>query len=154
MAIFSIDVNNKKYDVDVDSETPLLGVLRDELGLTGTKYRGGIGICGSCIVLRDGVAIRSCRTKISEIGDSSIITIEGWYNDEQPLSKAWSKEDVPQCGYCQPGQILTAASMLEENPNPSEEEINKTMKRVLCRCSTYPRIKKAINRVVNEGGTK
>lgn len=141
---------------DVEPDMPLLWVLRDMLGLTGTKYSCGMAICGTCLVQVDGEAVPSCRLKISDLSDKSIITIEG-LSDERlhAVQQAWVEEDVSQCGYCQPGQIINAAALLRSNPNPTEDEIDQAMNRCLCRCGTYPRIRKAIMRaavLLKEGG--
>lgn len=152
MTPFTLHVNNTTYSVDVDQNMPLLWVLRDILGLTGTKYGCGIGMCGSCVVLIDGQDMRSCRIPIASIGSKHITTIEGLSEDgRHPLQQAWIAENVAQCGYCQSGQILTAAALLARNPHPSDEEIVSAMSGVLCRCGTYPRIIKAI-RLAAEGG--
>ena len=147
MASFTINVNNQSISVDVDPTTPLLWVLRDTIGLTGTKYGCGIGLCGICTVHVDDMAVRSCQLPVSAIGDKKITTIEGLSEDgNHPIQKAWISENVAQCGYCQPGQIMTAAALLKQNPNPSDAEIISTMSGTLCRCGTYPRIIKAIRR--------
>ena len=145
MATFNLNINGKKQTADVDPNTPLLWVLRDHLKLVGTKYGCGISQCGSCTVHMDGVAIRSCMVTVSAIGNQEITTIEGLSeNGDHPLQKAWMEVDVPQCGYCQAGQIMTAAAFLKNNPNPTDEEIEMVMNGNICRCGTYPRIKKAI----------
>ena len=145
MAKFEIEVNNNKRIVEVAPDTPLLWVLRDHLELSGTKYGCGIGECGSCTVHIDGVATRSCQLPISLVGDSSVLTIEGLSKDaDHPVQKAWLKHDVPQCGYCQAGQIMNAASLLNHTPNPTDEVIEASMKGNICRCGTYIRIKAAI----------
>lgn len=156
MPKFNFIVNGKKRTVEVDDpQTPLLWVLRDNLGLTGTKYSCGEGYCGSCTVHLDGEAVRSCSTFISEVEGKSITTIEGLAADKSnPVLQAWIDEEVPQCGYCQPGQIMAAAAMLNGNTKPSQDEINAVMSQILCRCGTYPRIKKAIAKVISEGGVK
>lgn len=155
MPKFNFTVNGKKQSVEVDDpQTPLLWVLRDYLGLTGTKYSCGEGYCGSCTVHLDGEAVRSCVTFISEVEGKSVTTIEGLAADKSnPILQAWIDEEVPQCGYCQPGQIMTLAALLKDNKKPDKEEIDAVMSQVLCRCGTYPRIKKAIDKVV-EGGAK
>ena len=145
MAIFNLNVNKKKYRVDVDPETPMLWVLRDHLNLTGTKYGCGISQCGACTIHLDGVATRSCMLAVSDVGTSDITTIEGLSeNGDHPVQKAWLEHDVAQCGYCQPGQIMTAVSLLKKNPNPSDKEIETAMSGNICRCGTYTRIKAAI----------
>lgn len=155
MAKITLLVNRKKHTVDVSPDTPLLWVLRDTLGLTGTKYGCGMALCGTCIVHLNGNAVRSCVMPVSAVVGSQITTIEGLSPDgDHPLQKAWIKEGVPQCGYCQPGQIMAAAVLLAQNPKPSDEDINEAMSGVLCRCGTYQRIRQAIQRAVKEGGTK
>lgn len=155
MSLINLTVNNTQYQVKVDPATPLLWVLRDTLGLTGTKYSCGIGQCGACTVHLDGQAVRSCTLPISEVGERQITTIEGLSPDgNHPLQQAWLAESVPQCGYCQPGQIMTAAALLTENPSPSDDEIDAAMSGNLCRCGTYQRIRHAIHRAAGEGGTR
>ena len=140
-------INGTCYTVDVDPETPLLWVIRERLRLTGTKFGCGIGQCGACIVHFDGGAVRSCSTPVADAVGKRITTIEGLQPDgKHPLQLAWIAEQVPQCGYCQPGQIMQAASLLAQNPNPSDAEIVEAMKGNLCRCATYLRIKRAIKR--------
>ncbi len=140
-----IKVNGSSFAVDAPEDMPLLWILRDFLGLTGTKYGCGIGACGSCTVLLDGEPIRSCMTLAGEIQGREILTIEGLSDDaSHPLQQAWIELQVPQCGYCQSGQILSAMALLNETANPDDEEINTAMSDVLCRCGTYPRIRKAI----------
>lgn len=151
MTEFTLIVNNKEYTVDVDDDTPLLWVLRDNLGLTGTKYSCGMGLCGTCTVLIDGEPKRSCVTPITTVDSVEITTIEGLSPDgNHPVQQVWLDEHVTQCGYCQPGQILNAAALLERNSNPSDEEIDEIMANVLCRCGTYQRIRKAIHRAAEE----
>jgi isoquinoline 1-oxidoreductase alpha subunit len=153
MPTYSLNINNQIYQVEVEENTPLLWVLRDSLGLTGTKYSCGIGQCGSCTVLIEGEPRRSCITLVSSVGESAITTIEGLSPDgSHPVQKAWLEEHVTQCGYCQPGQILNAAALLDKIPNPSDEEIDAAMRGVLCRCGTYQRIRKAIHRAAEMGG--
>jgi isoquinoline 1-oxidoreductase alpha subunit len=145
MANYKLQVNNKNYEVDVDSDTPLLWVLRDNLGLIGTKYSCGISQCGACTVHMNDEAVRSCGLPVSSIGDSKITTIEGLSEKgDHPVQQAWKEVDVAQCGYCQAGQIMTAAAMLKKNPSPSEEEVIDGMNANLCRCGTYHRIKEAV----------
>ena len=152
MASITIAVNGQEHAVDVDPETPLLWVLRDTLDLTGTKYTCGVGLCGACTVHLDGKPVRSCTLPVSEVAGRAITTIEGLSPDgSHPLQQAWITENVPQCGYCQPGQIMTAAALLAKNPNPSDNDIDAAMSGTLCRCGTYQRIRRAIHRVV-EGG--
>ena len=145
MATFTIKVNNQSHQVDVDPDTPILWVLRDNLGLLGTKYGCGIGQCGTCTIHIDGVAMRSCALPISALGDKAVTTIEGLSEDaSHPLQQAWKEHDVPQCGYCQAGQIMNAAYLLKNNPNPSDVDIDQAMQGNLCRCGTYTRIRAAI----------
>jgi isoquinoline 1-oxidoreductase alpha subunit len=143
--MISLTVNGKCYDVDVRSDVPLLWVLRDYLKLTGTKFGCGIGICGACTVHIDGKAERSCQLGVGEVQGKEITTIEG-LPEEHPVKRAWIEEQVPQCGYCQPGQIMQAAAFLAQNPNPTDEQIVDAMDGNLCRCGTYPRIIRAIKR--------
>ncbi len=146
MASFQLLVNGQNHSVDVDPDTPLLWVLRDELKLHGTKYGCGIAQCGACTVHIDGLPIRACCFPIGKLAGKNVTTIEGLSElGDHPVQLAWQEIDVPQCGYCQTGQIMTAAALLDRNPSPSDEDINRAMKGNLCRCGTYPRIKKAIN---------
>lgn len=145
MANFSIQVNGKAHSVNADADTPLLWVLRDHLQYVGTKYGCGIGQCGACTVHIDGNATRSCSMTIAELGDQSLVTIEGLSETgTHPVQKAWKEVDVPQCGYCQSGQIMTAAAFLERNPAPSTEEIRTAMHGNICRCAAYNSIEKAV----------
>lgn len=145
MAVTTLNINKKKYEVDVDPSTPLLWVLRDHLDLVGTKYGCGVASCGACTVLLDEAAIRSCSMPISAIGDKPVTTIEGLSEEgDHPLQRAWEEHDVPQCGYCQAGQIMNAAALLKSKPNPTDEDIDSAMSGNLCRCATYIRIKAAI----------
>ncbi|WP_412560479.1 (2Fe-2S)-binding protein [Winogradskyella sp. MIT101101] len=145
MATFNLKVNGKSKTVNVDNDTPLLWVLRDELNLLGTKYGCGIAQCGACTVHVDGVAIRSCFVPASNIADSEITTIEGLAKEKlHPVQEAWKELDVPQCGYCQAGQIMTATSFLKQNPSPNNEDIRNAMNGNLCRCASYNRIEKAV----------
>ena len=151
MPKYTLTINQKKLSVDVDSGTPLLWVLRDNLGLTGTKYSCGEGICGSCTIHIDGKAERSCIINVEDAVGSSITTIEGLAErPDHPIFKTWIDLEVSQCGYCQPGQIMTLAALLEQNPKPSKKEIDDTMNSVLCRCGTYQRIRKAVYKLVGE----
>jgi len=156
--MISMTVNGKAVKVDADPNTPLLWVLRDHLQLTGTKYGCGMALCGSCTVLLDGKATRSCVTPVSTANNKQVTTIEGI--DESPLGKAvqaaWQEVDVPQCGYCQSGQIVAAVALLSETPHPTEAQITATMDGNLCRCGTYNRIRSAIQKAVAEmeGGAK
>ena len=147
MAKFTLTVNGRSRSVNVDPDTPLLWVLRDELRLTGTKYGCGEGQCGACTVHVDGAALRSCVVPVSSVARQKITTIEGLSSDgRHPVQRAWIEEDVPQCGYCQPGQMMTAASLLAYRPKPTDAEIDDAMSGNICRCGTYPRIRKAIHR--------
>jgi isoquinoline 1-oxidoreductase alpha subunit len=145
MATFTVNVNGKSQTVEADPNTPILWVLRDNLKLVGTKYGCGIAQCGSCTIHLDGSAVRSCSLPISAVGDKEITTIEGLSEDmSHPLQQAWLEHDVPQCGYCQAGQIMNAAALLTRNPAPSDQEIEASMSGNICRCGTYVRIKAAI----------
>ena len=145
MATFNLKINGEKHQIDVDPTTPMLWVLRDHLKLVGTKYGCGVAQCGACTIHLDGTAIRSCMTPISAAADANITTIEGLSKDgDHPVQKAWLEHDVPQCGYCQAGQIMTAAALLKQNSNPSDEDIDTAMNGNICRCGTYVRIKQAI----------
>lgn len=145
MQKFTINVNGQAKTVEVSPDTPLLWVLRDELELVGTKYGCGIAQCGACTVHADGIAMRSCSLPISAVADQKITTIEGLDKDGMhPLQQAWREHDVPQCGYCQAGQIMNAAAMLKDNPNPTDADIDSAMYGNLCRCGTYTRIRAAI----------
>ena len=142
-----LSINGQSYFSDSPPDTPLLWVLREELGLTGTKYGCGIGVCGSCTVHVDGRAMRSCLVKVGDVEETSIITIEGLDPaDQHPVQQAWVEIQVPQCGYCQSGQIMQAAALLAVNPSPTDEEIVAHMNGNLCRCATYPRIVGAVQR--------
>ena len=145
MAQYNLNVNGQSKQVEVDSDTPLLWVLRDSLSMVGTKYGCGISQCGACTVHLNGKAIRSCVTPISTVGKGKITTIEGLSEDaSHPVQQAWIEHDVPQCGYCQSGQIMTAAAFIKDNPNPSDAEISEAMHGNICRCGTYLRIRKAV----------
>lgn len=147
MADLTLKINGKTHRLDVDPDTPLLWVLRDRLGLTGTKYSCGIAECGACTVHIDGEPERSCSFPVGDAVGSEVTTIEGLGLQElHPVQQAWISEQVPQCGYCQPGQMMTAAAFLENHPDPTDEEITAGMKDVLCRCGTYPRIRKGVAR--------
>ena len=151
MSTITLLINNKSYAVEADDQMPLLWALRDLLGLTGTKYSCGAGLCGTCTVLVDGEPTRSCVTPLSSVAEKAIVTIEGLSEDgNHPLQKAWLDERVTQCGYCQPGQLMNAAALLEKNPNPSDDDIDAAMIDVLCRCGTYQRIRKAIHHAAQE----
>ncbi len=145
MAQYNLNVNGQSKQVDVDSDTPLLWVLRDSLSMVGTKFGCGISQCGACTVHLNGKAIRSCVTPISTIGEGKITTIEGLSADaSHPVQQAWIEHDVPQCGYCQSGQMMTAAAFIKDNPNPSDSEISEAMHGNICRCGTYIRIRDAV----------
>jgi isoquinoline 1-oxidoreductase subunit alpha len=145
MALFNLTINGKKQEVEVDPATPMLWVLRENLNLVGTKFGCGIAQCGACTIHLDGEAVRSCQLPVSAVANKKITTIEGLSEDgTHPLQKAWMEHDVPQCGYCQSGQIMTAAALLEKNPNPTEDEIKTAMNGNICRCGTYFRIREAI----------
>lgn len=145
MAIFNLNINGKSQQVDVDPNTPMLWVLRDQLNLVGTKFGCGIAQCGACTIHMDGNAVRSCQLPVSSVADSKITTIEGLSEiGDHPVQKAWIEHDVPQCGYCQAGQIMTAAAFLYQNPTPNDEEIENAMNGNICRCGTYTRIKAAV----------
>jgi len=150
MAVLNLNVNGKKQSVDVDPKTPLLWVLRDHLDLVGTKYGCGVAQCGAFTVHLGAIAVRSCQLPVSAIGDKSITTIEGLSaNGDHPLQKAWIEHDVPQCGYCQAGQIMSAAALLKKSPTPTDTEIETAMNGNICRCGTYLRIKEAIKTASN-----
>ena len=150
MAEFNVTINGKNQKVDVDPTTPLLWVLRDHLNLVGTKYGCGIAQCGACTVHLNGTAVRSCQLPISAAADNNITTIEGLSEKgDHPVQKAWLDHDVPQCGYCQAGQIMSASALLERNPNPSDKDIENAMNGNICRCGTYTRIKAAIKSASN-----
>jgi aerobic-type carbon monoxide dehydrogenase small subunit (CoxS/CutS family) len=145
--MIKLNVNGRPIEVDVDPETPLLWVLRDTIGLTGTKYGCGMALCGACTVHLAGEPSRSCVTPVSAVGDQPVTTIEGLSTDRShPVQQAWMEIDVPQCGYCQSGQIMSAAALLAKNPKPSDADIDTAMSGNLCRCGTYPRIRAAIHR--------
>lgn len=145
MAVFNLKINKKEYEVDVDPSTPILWVLRDHLKLTGTKYGCGVAQCGACTIHLDGQAVRSCITFVDSVGDKEITTIEGLSEEgDHPVQKAWLEHDVSQCGYCQPGQIMSAVSLLRNTPNPTDEDIELAMSGNICRCGTYTRIRSAI----------
>ncbi len=146
MAIIQLTVNRQKREVNVDPATPLLWVLRDHLQLVGTKYGCGVAQCGACTIHLDGVATRACITPVSAVGDKAVTTIEGLSeNGDHPVQQAWLQHDVPQCGYCQAGQIMSAAALLEQNANPSDADIDAAMNGNICRCGTYLRIRAAIH---------
>jgi len=147
MAAIQLVINNSPHDVDTAPDTPLLWVLRDHLNLTGTKYGCGMGLCGSCTVHLDGEAVRSCQTTVSSVGTKKITTIEGLSADStHAVQQAWIAEQVPQCGYCQSGQIMSAAALLAKTPRPTDDQIDDAMVGNLCRCGMYQRIRHAIHR--------
>ena len=145
MPVYNLQINGRSYKTEVDADTPLLWVLRDALHLTGSKYGCGIASCGACTVHLNGTAIRSCSYPVSAVGQGKITTIEGLSeNGDHPVQQAWDEVDVPQCGYCQAGQIMTAAALLKRNPSPSDAEIENTMHANICRCGAYHRIREAV----------
>ncbi|MDP2479828.1 MAG: (2Fe-2S)-binding protein [Candidatus Palauibacterales bacterium] len=147
MARFTLRVNGSSHQVDAPPDMPLLWVLRDLLGLTGTKYGCGVSQCGACTVHMGGNAVRSCVTPVSAVGRAEVVTIEGLSADgSHSVQKAWVEEEVPQCGYCQPGQIMSAAALLARTSSPTDDDIDQAMSGNLCRCGTYDRIRKAIHR--------
>ena len=153
--MFTLDINGKATRVDAEPDTPLLWVLRDTLGFTGTKFGCGQGLCGACTVHLNGIAIRSCQTPISAIGDAAITTVEGLSSDRShPVQRAWLEIDVPQCGYCQPGQMMSAAALLAMNPNPTDADIDAAMAGNICRCGTYVRIRAAVHRAAELASTE
>jgi len=156
--MIEFSVNHTRANLDVDPSTPLLWVIRDHLGLTGTKYGCGIAQCGACTVHIDGQAVRSCVAPVSRAAGKEVTTIEGLSPDlSHPLQHAWIEEDVPQCGYCQSGQLMSAAVLLREKPRPTDEDIDQAMAGNICRCGTYPRIRQAIHRAagtVAKGGAR
>jgi isoquinoline 1-oxidoreductase alpha subunit len=154
MARYKISVNNKLLTVDADPDTPMLWVLRDHLNLVGTKFGCGIAQCGACTIHLEGSAQRSCQLPVSSVGDYKITTIEGLSaNGTHPVQKAWSEMDVPQCGYCQAGQIMAASALLKQKPHPTDEDIDRAMTNI-CRCGTHYRMRKAIHLAAKEGAAK
>lgn len=150
---FTLKVNGTAHTVDVEGDTPLLWVLRDVLGMTGTKFGCGIAQCGACTIHVDGQPTRSCITPVDSVGDSAITTIEGLSTEgRHPVQRAWRALNVPQCGYCQSGQIMQAAALLADNRKPNDTEIDEAMSGNICRCGTYPRIRAAIKQAAVEGG--
>ena len=146
MAKYTLKINQQQYTVEADPQTPLLWVIRDEVGLTGTKFGCGIAQCGACTVHLNGTPVRSCSLPVSAIVDQNITTIEGLSDDNShPVQKAWLEVQAPQCGYCQSGQIMSATALLNSNPKPSDDDIDAAMAGNICRCGTYPRIRKAIH---------
>jgi isoquinoline 1-oxidoreductase subunit alpha len=152
MPPITLTVNGRRHQVNAEPDTPLLWVLRDSLGLTGTKYGCGIAQCGACTIHVGGRPVRSCVTPLSAVGSSAVTTIEGVSADAtHRVQRAWIAEEVPQCGYCQSGQIMSAAALLASNPDPSDDEIDVAMAGNVCRCGTYDRIRRAIHRAAREG---
>ena len=151
MASYQLNINGENRVVEAVPNTPLLWVLRDNLGLTGTKYGCGVALCGACTVHLDGTAVRSCSTPVSTVGTKKVTTIEGLASADtlHPVQQAWMQENVPQCGYCQSGQIMSAVALIEKNPTPSDSDIEAAMSGNICRCGTYERIRKAIKRASN-----
>lgn len=141
--MITINVNGKSHEVDVASDVPLLWVIREKLGLTGTKFGCGMSLCGACTVLVDGEATRSCVTQVSDVVGKKVVTIEGLEN--HPVQQAWIEDQVPQCGYCHSGQIMGAVALLQQNPKPTDSDIDAAMSGIICRCGTYQRIRKAIH---------
>lgn len=153
MPAYVLSVNGQRRTVDVDPDTPLLWVLRDHLGLTGTKFGCGMGVCGACTVHLGGEAERACQVKVGQVGARPVLTIEGLSKDgSHPVQKAWIAEDVAQCGYCQPGMIMTAAALLKAHPRPSTQQLEDAFSGHVCRCGTYPRVRKAVARAA--GGAR
>ncbi|EKE78930.1 MULTISPECIES: (2Fe-2S)-binding protein [Oceanibaculum] len=149
--MISLSINNQRVDVETDPGTPLLWVLREHLGLVGTRFGCGAGMCGACTVHIDGTAYFACQTPVGDVADGQVVTIEGLSDQgDHPVQRAWIAEQVPQCGYCQSGQIMRAAALLARNPKPSREEIVEEMSANLCRCGTYARIVRAIERAAEE----
>jgi isoquinoline 1-oxidoreductase alpha subunit len=150
MPTYQLNINGKSYPVEAEANTPLLWVLRDTIGLTGTKYGCGIAQCGACTVHFNGTPVRSCSVVVSAAARAKITTIEGLAEDSKhPVQQAWIEEQVPQCGFCQSGQIMAASALLRTNPNPTDDDIVVAMQGILCRCGTYTRIQKAIKRAAN-----
>jgi len=153
MPSYQLTVNGRVRTVDAEADTPLLWILRDTLGLTGTKFGCGQGVCGSCTVHLDGQAVKSCQTSLKEAAGHAVITVEGLSKDgSHPVQQAWLAEDVAQCGYCQPGMIMSAAALLKHKPHPTDTDIDEAFADHVCRCGTYPRVRKAVKRAA--GGVK
>lgn len=151
MAKYTLNINQKEFTVDADPQTPLLWVIRDEVGLTGTKYGCGIAQCGACTVHLNGNPVRSCSLPVAATSGQQITTIEGISEDQShPVQKAWIEAQVPQCGYCQSGQVMSAVALLDKNPKPSDDDIDAAMSGNICRCGTYTRIRKAIHNASKE----
>lgn len=155
MASFTLKINNKNYNIEAEPRMPLLWAIRDLVGLTGTKFGCGIAQCGACTVHLNGNPVRSCSIPVSSANNQTLTTIEGLSDDNShPVQQAWIKEQVPQCGYCQSGQIMAAAALLKRNPNPTDKDIDMAMQGHICRCGTYPRIRKAIKTAASLPSTK
>ena len=150
----TLTINNEKHQVDVDPNMPLLWAIRDVVGLTGTKYGCGNGVCGSCTILLDGSPIRSCLTPVSMADGKDIVTIEGVENENKVLQEVWEELNVPQCGYCQSGQIISVVALLDGNANPTDDDIDTAMSGNICRCGTYDRIRKAIHKTADLSNSK
>jgi aerobic-type carbon monoxide dehydrogenase small subunit (CoxS/CutS family) len=152
---YNLKINGKSQSVDVPAEMPMLWVLRDTLNMKGTKFGCGIGACGACTIHVDGAAVRGCQTQVGTVGNKAVTTIEGLStNGDHPLQKAWMQVDVPQCGYCQAGQIMSAAALLSKTPKPTDAQINTAMTGNICRCGTYLRIREAIHIAAGNAGAK
>ncbi len=152
MSAFQLTVNGRPRSVDADPDTPLLWILRDNLGLTGTKFGCGVGLCGSCTVHQDDKAVRACQVPLREAAGTAIVTIEGLApRGLHPVQRAWIEEDVAQCGYCQPGMIMSATALLADHPHPTDAQIDAVIGEHICRCGSYPRIRKAIHRAAKGG---
>src|SRR4051794_16714456 len=155
MSEVAVTVNGSRHVLDVDADTPLVWVIRDALALTGTKFGCGVGVCGACTILENGSAVRGCQNSCSEGVGRSFFTIEGLTtHGKQPCQRGWPEEDVAQCGYCQPGMIMTACALLKAKPNPTDREIDDAMSDSVCRCGTYPRMRKAIRRAAEAMKTR
>jgi isoquinoline 1-oxidoreductase alpha subunit len=155
MARYSLTVNGRRHDVEAEPDTPLLWVLRDRLGLTGTKYGCGVALCGACTVLEDGEAVRSCAVEIAAAAGRSYTTIEGLSPDgSHPCQVAWIEEDVAQCGFCQPGMILEAVALLRKTPTPGDADVDRAFASHVCRCGTYERLRAAVRRAAAAGGRR
>ena len=153
MPLFRLNVNGESHSVDAPADMPLLWVLRDRLGLTGTKYGCGVGVCGACTLHLGGRAVRACQVAVGDAASAAITTIEGLSSDgSHPVQRAWLEEDVAQCGFCQPGMIMCAAALLRDKPRPSDAEIDKALSDSVCRCGTYQRIRRAVRRASESGG--
>lgn len=151
MASYTLNINNKAYQIEAEPQTPLLWVIRDEVGLTGTKFGCGVAQCGACTIHLNGTPVRSCSLPVSAVQDQKLTTIEGLSDDNShPVQQAWLEVQAPQCGYCQSGQIMSATALLEKNPKPTDEEIDQAMAGNICRCGTYHRIRKAIHTASNQ----